>query len=52
MFLDILVTRNQNNTFITSIYRKKPFTGLYTKWDYFTPRKYKINFIRSLTYRY
>ena len=28
------------------------FTGLYTKWDSFTPRKYKINLIRSLTYRY
>ena len=27
-------------------------TGLYTKWDSFTPRKYKINLIRSLTYRY
>ena len=51
-FLDILVTRNQNNTFMTSIHRKKTFTGLYTKWDSFTPRKYKINLIRSLTYRY
>ena len=30
-FLDILVTRNQNNAFTTSIYRKKTFTGLYTK---------------------
>ena len=51
-FLDILITRNQNSTFMTSIYRKKTFTGLYTKWDSFTPRKYKINLIRSLTYRY
>ena len=52
-FLDILVTRDQNNTFMTSIYRKKAFTGLYTKWDSLTPRKYKIiNLIRSLTYRY
>ena len=51
-FLDILVTRIQNNAFVTSIYRKKTFTGLYTKWDSFTPRKYKINLIRSLTYRY
>ena len=51
-FLGILVTRNQNNTFMTSIYRKKTFTGLYTKWDSFTPRKYKRNLIRSLIYRY
>ena len=36
---------------IGSVYRKKAFTGLYTKWDSFTPRKYKINLIRTLTYR-
>ena len=50
-FLDILLKRCPNNTFVTSIYRKKTFTGLYTKWDSFTPRKYKINLIRTLTYR-
>ena len=50
-FLDILVKRCPNNTFVTSIYRKKTFTGLYTKWVSFTPRKYKINLIRTLTYR-
>ena len=50
-FLDILVKRCPNNTFVTSIYQKKTFTGLYTKWDSFTPRKYKINLIRTLTYR-
>ena len=26
------------------------FTGLYTKWDPFTPRKYKISLICTLTY--
>ena len=31
--------------------RKKTFRGLYTKWDSFTPRKYKINLIRTLTYQ-
>ena len=41
-FLDVLVKRHENNSFSTSIYRKKTFTGLYTKWDSFTPRKYKI----------
>ena len=30
---------------------KEPFTGLYTQWDSFTPRIYKINLIRTLTYR-
>ena len=30
-FLDILVTRNQNNTFITSIYRKKKLSEVSTR---------------------
>jgi len=38
-FLNILVKRCPNNTFITSVYREKTFTGFYTKWDSFTPRK-------------
>ena len=49
-FLDVLITRH-SHTFSTSVYRKKTFTGLYTKWDSFTPRKYKINLIRTLTFR-
>ena len=32
------------------MYRKKTFTSLYTKWDSFTPRKYKVNLIRTLTF--
>ena len=32
-FLDILVKRCPNNTFVTYIYQTKTFTGLYTKWD-------------------
>ena len=49
-FLDILMKRNRDSSFSTSIYRKKTFTGLYTKWDSFTPRKYKINLVRTLAY--
>ena len=36
---------------MTSIYRKKTFSGLYTKRDSFTPCKFKVNLIRILTYR-
>ena len=43
--------RNRDSSFSTSIYRKKTFTGLYTKWDSFTPRKYKINLVHALAYR-
>ena len=50
-FLDILLKRKLDSSFSTSIYRKKTFTGLYTKWDSFTPRKYKINLVRTLAYR-
>ena len=49
-FLDILLKRNLDSSISTSIYRKKTFTGLYTKWDSFTPRKYKINLVRTLAY--
>ena len=49
-FLDVFIKRD-HNTFSTTIHHKKTFTGLYTKWDSFTPRKYKVNLIRTLTYR-
>ena len=38
-FLDILGKRCPDNAFMASIYRKKTFTDLYTKWNSFTPRK-------------
>jgi len=47
-FLDVLIKRHQNAV-STTVHRKKTFTGLYTKWDSFTPRKNKINL--TLTYR-
>ena len=50
-FLDVLIKRHLNNSFSTSIYGMKTFTGLYTQLDSFTPRKYKINLLRTLTYR-
>ncbi|XP_068749298.1 uncharacterized protein [Montipora capricornis] len=37
-FLDVRIKRNLNN-FTTTVHRKTTFTGLYTKWDSFTPRK-------------
>ena len=38
-------------SFETSIYRKPTFTGLYTRWDSFTARRYKINLIKCLANR-
>ena len=50
-FLDINIIK-KDDLFLTTIYRKKTFTGLYTKWDSFTPRKYKINLINTLLDRF
>ena len=48
-FLDVCIKRD-HNTFSTTIHHKNTFTGLYTKWDPFTPRRYRVNLIRTLTY--
>ena len=45
------VKRCPDNAFMASIYRKKTFSGFYTKWDSFTPSKYKVNFISTFTHR-
>ena len=50
-FLDVLIKPRPNNSFSTFIHRKKTFTGLYTQWYSFAPRKYKINLVRTLAYR-
>ena len=50
-FLDILLKRIDQHNFSTSVYRKETFTGLCTKWETFNPRKYKINIIRTLSFR-
>ena len=35
-FLDVLVLRDEvSEEFLTTIYRKPTFTGLYTRWDSF-----------------
>ena len=49
-FLDALVIRKDDG-FMTSLYRKPTFTGLYTPWDSFTATRYKINLIKALVHR-
>ena len=48
-FLDVLVTREGNNL-MTSLYRKKTFTGLYTDFASLAPDKYKNDLISILIY--
>ena len=50
-FLDVLVTR-KHNSFETSVFRKQTFTGLSSHFLSSEPRRYKINAIRTLLYRY
>ena len=49
-FLDVLVSRN-NTRFVTTVYRKPTFTGLYTSWDSFCSKRRKISIITTLTHR-
>ena len=46
-FLDVLITSSENK-FITSVYRKKTFTGLFLCFTSFTPYKYKLGLIKTL----
>ena len=46
-FLDVVVDNNGPNL-ITSTFRKPTHTGLYTKWNSFAPRRFKINLINCL----
>ena len=49
-FMDVLVER-VNDQLVRSIYRKPTFTGLYTRWESYSPTNQKINLIKSLTTR-
>ena len=50
LFLDLQVERRPF-AFVTSIYRKPTFTGLYLSWDAFVPKFRKVNLIKCLTFR-
>ena len=49
-FLDIRITK-ENNSFVTSVFRKPTNTGLTMKYDSFLPSRYKENLISILIYR-
>ena len=49
-FLDVHVIR-QEGKFVTSIYRKPTFSGVYTNYNSFLPEIYKINLISTLLFR-
>ena len=49
-FFDFQIERC-DSSFLTSVYRKPTFTGLYLSWDSFASRSRKLNLIRCLSYR-
>ena len=49
-FLDAEVSRD-GNTFVTSVYCKPTFSGVFTHFDSFLPSTYKIGMIYTLAFR-
>ena len=49
-YLDVKMSRDQGK-FVTAIYRKPTFSGVYTHFDSFLPTAYKVGLIYTLAYR-
>ena len=49
-FIDVQIRRT-DGIFERSVYRKPTFTGVYTRWDSFSPTSQKIRLMKSLTPR-
>ena len=49
-FLDVFVHKT-STVFLTSVYRKPIFSGLYTRWESLCPQQRKINLIKTLVHR-
>ena len=50
-FLDVKITR-QNKRFVTSIFRKATFSGVFTNYDSFISDTYKIGLVHTLLFRF
>ena len=49
-FLDIEISRDKNQ-FITSVYRRPIFSGVFSHFDSFIPMDYKLNLVSTLIFR-
>ena len=49
-FLEVLITRS-GGSFLTSVYRKPTFSGLYSHYESFMPSSYKVGLIYTLLHR-
>ena len=50
-FLDVLVERIANGGFMTPVYHKPTFTGMYLQWHLHCPVKCKVGLVRCLVNR-
>ena len=50
-FLDVKITR-KNKRFVTSIFRKATFSGVYTNYDSFILENYKTGLVHTLLFRF
>lgn len=41
----------RTGAFVTNVFRKPTFTGLYTSWNSFVPKSHRIGLIATLAYR-
>ena len=48
-FLDIKISRDKNQ-FITLVYRKTTFSGIFSHFNTFIPRGYKFNLVSTLIF--
>ena len=51
LFIEVMetATRSVEFRFLTSVYRKPTFLGLYTRWSSFCPKQRKISLIKTLS---
>ena len=49
-FLDVKVFR-ENGSFVTTVYRKETFTGVYTNFSSFIPLEHKLGLVYTLLHR-
>ena len=50
-FLNVKITR-KNKQFVTSIFRKATFSGVYTNYDSFVLETYKIGLVHTILFRF
>ena len=50
-FLDVLISRQADETLETSVYRKPTFSGLLLKWDSYVPKQYKKSLVQGFICR-